>query len=215
MEPSKQLADVIALGKKIEQELRIDDDVDTLGRWMIHYIAELVDRAENASGDQREAIHRECAEFIIKLWTHRASLSVRRYPLESFDKVMAALIRLRDERPYYFRGIDKEEPPEISDDVQHWLKIAEEVDKVACDLVELCIEKATICAAEDEKKWLDGALALSVKADKHAEMVTVLISRYMGNEVAPEEREVIRNNKIHDRLIEFGESCLNIAKDNR
>lgn len=213
MEPSKRLADVIALGKNIEQELRIDDDVDTLGRWMIHYIAELLDRAEKASGDQQDAIHRECADLIIKLWTHRASLSVKHYPLESFDKVMAALVRLRDERPYYFRGIDQEEKPEISNDVQHWLKVAEEVDKVACDLVELCIEKATACAAEDEKKWLNGALALSVKADKHAEMVSVLINRYMGKEVDPEEREVIRNQEIRDRLKKFGECCLRLAND--
>lgn len=196
MVPSKQLADVIALGKKIEQELGIEDDVDTLGRWMIHYIAELIDRAENASSDRQEAIHRECAEFIIKLWTHRASLSVKPYPLESFDKVMAALLRLRDERPYYFRGIDKEETPHLSDEVQHWLKIAEEVDKVACDLVDLCIEKATGCAAEDEKKWLSGALALSVKADKHAEMVSVLIRRYMGEEADPEELERIQKDKL-------------------
>ncbi len=212
MEPSKQLADVIALGKKIEQELRIEDDVDTLGRWMIHYIAELVDRAEKATGDQQDAIHRECAEIIIKLWTHRASLSVRRYPLESFDKVMAALIRLRGERPYYFRGIDREEKPEISDDVQHWLKIAEEVDKIACDLVEICIEKATVCAAEDEKKWLNGALALSVKADKHAEMVTVLIRRYMGEETDPEELERIQKDKLHNRLKAFGELCLQLTE---
>jgi len=211
MVPSKQLADVIALGKKIEQELGIEDDVDTLGRWMIHYIAELIDRAENASSDRQEAIHRECSEFIIKLWTHRASLSVKRYPLESFDKVMAALIRLRDERPYYFRGIDKEETPQLNDEVQHWLKIAEEVDKVACDLVDLCIEKATGCAAEDERKWLNGALALSVKADKHAEMVTVLISRYMGEEVDSGEREVVRNKEIRDRLKKFGECCLRLA----
>lgn len=207
------MAGVIALGKKIEQELGIEDDVDTLGRWMIHYIAELVDRAENASSDRQEAIHRECAEFIIKLWTHRASLSVKRYPLESFDKVMAALIRLRDERPYYFRGIDKEEKPQLSDEVQHWLNIAEEVDKVACDLVDLCIEKATGCAAEDEIKWLNGALALSVKADKHAEMVKVLISRYMGNEVDPKESEVIRNKEIRDKLKKFGECCLRLAND--
>ena len=206
------MADVIALGKKIEQELRIEDDVDTLGRWMIHYIAELVDRAEKATGDQQDAIHRECAEIIIKLWTHRASLSVRRYPLESFDKVMAALIRLRGERPYYFRGIDREEKPEISDDVQHWLKIAEEVDKIACDLVEICIEKATVCAAEDEKKWLNGALALSVKADKHAEMVTVLIRRYMGEETDPEELERIQKDKLHNRLKAFGELCLQLTE---
>jgi hypothetical protein len=213
MEPSKQLADVIALGKKIEQELGIEDDVDTLGRWMIHYIAELVDRAEKASGDQQEATHRECAEIIIKLWTHRTSLPVKRYPLESFDQVMAALTMLRDERPYYFRLIEQEEKPEISNDVRHWLKIAEEVDKVACDLVELCIEKATACAAVDEIKWLNGALALSVKADKHAEMVTVLISRYMGEDVDPEERAVIRNKEIRDRLKEFGECCLRLANE--
>lgn len=87
------------------------------------------------------------------------------------------------------------------------------MDKVACDLVDLCIEKATGCAAEDEKKWLNGALVLSFKSDKHAEMVSVLISRYMGEEIDPEEREVIRNKKIHDRLKEFGECCRRFAND--
>jgi hypothetical protein len=212
MGPSKQLADVIALGKKIEQELGIEDDVDTLGRWMIHYIAELVDRAEKASGDQQETIRRECAEFIIKLWTHRASLSVRRYPLESFDKIMAALIRLRDERPYYFRGINKEDKQKTSDNVQHWLKIAEEIDKIACDLVELCIEKAIGCAAEDEKKWLGETLALSVKADKHAEMVTILLSHYKGDEVGNMEHNHTNKEKLIKTFKEFDKLCLQFVE---
>jgi hypothetical protein len=179
---------------------------------MIHYIAELVDRAEKASGDQQETIRRECAEFIIKLWTHRASLSVRRYPLESFDMIMAALIRLRDERPYYFRGMNKEEKHKISDNVQHWLKIAEGIDKVACDLVELCVEKATGCAAEYEKKWLTEALALSVKEDKYAEMVTILLSRYKGDEVDNEENNRINKDKLNKTFKEFGELCLQFAE---
>ena len=138
---------------------------------------------------------------------------MKRYPLETFDQVMAALIRLRDDSPYYFRGLDQEEKLDISNDVQHWLKIAEKVDKIACDLVELCIEKATACAAVKEKDWLNGALALSVETDKHAEMISVLISRYMGEEVDPEEREVIRNKEIRDRLKEFGECCLRLANE--
>lgn len=213
MEPSNRLTDVIVLGKKIEKELGIEDEVDTLGRWMIHYVAELIDRAEKASGADLEEIRRDCADIIIKLWAHRASLPMKRYPLESFDEVMGALIRLRDERPYYFRGINQEEKPQVSSDVQKWLKIAEEVDHVACELVDVSIEKAIACAAENEKEWLNELLALSLKTDKHAEMVSLMISRYKGEKIDLEEHERIRKDKLQNRLRAFGEHCLKLAEN--
>ena len=35
---------VLALGKKLVDELGLDQSVDTLGRWMAHYIAEKMGR---------------------------------------------------------------------------------------------------------------------------------------------------------------------------
>jgi hypothetical protein len=37
------------LGERIVEEFGLGDSADTLGRWMAHRVAELMDRAERAS----------------------------------------------------------------------------------------------------------------------------------------------------------------------
>lgn len=62
------------LGQRIVQELGFADRVDTLGRWMAHRVAELMERAEQAKeGSEREAARRECVDLIMRLWAHRAN----------------------------------------------------------------------------------------------------------------------------------------------
>ena len=71
-ELSKPWTTVVTLGKRIVQELDLEDSVDTLGRWMAHRIAELMERAEQAQTDEdREAARRDCTNVIIRLWEHR------------------------------------------------------------------------------------------------------------------------------------------------
>lgn len=61
------------MGERIVRQFGLSDSVDTLGRWMAHRVAELMDRAERAkTSDEGEAARRECSDLIIKLWERRS-----------------------------------------------------------------------------------------------------------------------------------------------
>jgi hypothetical protein len=91
---SKPPKDVLALGVRLVQELNLDQSVDTLGRWMAHHVAELMERAENAKSEKdRRAAGREAASTILELWKRRPALPGNVYPLARY----AALLHRLDE----------------------------------------------------------------------------------------------------------------------
>ena len=96
MEPSKPPKDVLALGRYLVRELGFEDGVDTLGRWMAHHLAELIDKAENGvTAAERLRAHKNATETILKIWEHRASLPGQAYPLAPYKEVLKVLDRLR------------------------------------------------------------------------------------------------------------------------
>jgi hypothetical protein len=57
---------------RIVRELGLENSVDTLGRWMAHYVAELMERAEHSETDEeKETAKRECSDLITKVWERR------------------------------------------------------------------------------------------------------------------------------------------------
>lgn len=57
---------------RIVRELGLEDSVDTLGRWMSHRIAELMERSEQAvAAEEKEAARRECSDLILQVWARR------------------------------------------------------------------------------------------------------------------------------------------------
>jgi len=65
----------LELGQYLVRELDFEGGVDTLGRWMAHYLAELIDEAENSSTvAKRTRARKEAATTILKIWDHRSSL---------------------------------------------------------------------------------------------------------------------------------------------
>jgi hypothetical protein len=80
------------LGKLIVRELAVDRDGDTLGRWMAHYIAQLLEEAE-AAADQttRREIEAAAAEIVTKLWTHRGEFQNRINPLSDLRPIIDVL----------------------------------------------------------------------------------------------------------------------------
>jgi hypothetical protein len=72
MEPSKPPKDVLGLGRHLVRELGFEDGVDTLGRWMAHHLAELIDKAENGvCATERVEARKSATETILKVWEHR------------------------------------------------------------------------------------------------------------------------------------------------
>lgn len=99
MDGSKPWNTTIALGQKILEELKLDRQMDTLARWMAHYLAEKIEKAESApDGEAGEVARRECMELILKLWERRHS-----WPLSAPLKDIAGrLDELLNPKPKFF-----------------------------------------------------------------------------------------------------------------
>lgn len=101
----------MGLGKHLVRELEFEDGVDTLGRWMAHYLAELIHEAENGTtAAKRSRASQKATETILKIWEHRLSLPGEAYPLAPYKDVVKVLERLRpNDNPYRFIGYSQEE----------------------------------------------------------------------------------------------------------
>jgi hypothetical protein len=82
---------VLALGEALVQELDLDKSVDTLGRWMAHYIAELIDDAKNADGEDAVCKQQVCYDEILKFWAHRHTPPNDKETLQDLEKVLRRL----------------------------------------------------------------------------------------------------------------------------
>lgn len=102
MEQSKIPKDVLELGKYLVHELGYEGGVDTLGRWMSHHLAELINKVENATtAHERERAQKSVIETILRIWDHRASMPGKIYPLESYKDVLKMLELLKpDSNPF-------------------------------------------------------------------------------------------------------------------
>ncbi|WP_443661983.1 hypothetical protein [Clostridium sp.] len=74
---------IINLGKALVEELGLDTGVDTLARWMAHYIAEQMGIAKDAKETEKVKAERRCFETILMLWQHQSFISNGRRPFDS------------------------------------------------------------------------------------------------------------------------------------
>ena len=182
MENLELQTQVINLGKLFVKELGLEPGVDTFSRWMAHYIAEKITKAENSSGEKKEIAEKECFDAILKLWTHRWSLPSRRRPLEDFAPLLNLLQKInpdRDER-YFYPEIpvdDRTELDTLDNETTsnlNWIVVAEEIDKTARIWLEFALQQAATNAKSDAiNDWLNNAASLLNSED--TEIIRMLI----------------------------------------
>jgi hypothetical protein len=86
MEQSEQQKAILELGKLLVKELGIQKSVDTLSRWMAHYVAEKIKYSEELpEGAKKKAAEKECFALILDLWKHRWNYKSDRQPLKNFS----------------------------------------------------------------------------------------------------------------------------------
>jgi hypothetical protein len=88
------------------RELGYEDQRDTLGRWMAHHLAELIDKSENgATATERLRARKNATETTLKIWEHRTSLPDHAYPLAPNKDILKVLERLRPtDNPFRYFG---------------------------------------------------------------------------------------------------------------
>lgn len=95
MVESLQYDEILVLGKKIIEELSLDDSVDTLGRWIAHYIAELITSIEKAENeDDKQRLKNECADMVLKLWVHIEYVPGSLEPFKVYEILLSKLERI-------------------------------------------------------------------------------------------------------------------------
>ena len=98
LEKSLPLKDVLVLGHHLATELGFSESCDTLGKWMSHHLAEMIDRVEREENpEKKEKYQQQTVELILKIWDHRSSLNETAYPLTRFKSIIDSLSILSPE----------------------------------------------------------------------------------------------------------------------
>lgn len=149
--------DVLDLGGALVEELGLDPGVDTLSRWMAHYIAELIDDAETAKVEDRPAKLAKCADAILGLWERRHQLPNGKRPFEDLEPILRALESLdpTDDTPRYFRTQRvAADNTEENHETRKWLELADGLDYSAKILIRYCLTQAAQTAVDRSKDWV-------------------------------------------------------------
>jgi hypothetical protein len=168
---------LLQLGRKIVDEFGLDQSVDTLGRWMAHYIAELIQSAEAAQGDDRSEKLSRCANAILDLWKHRSMLPNGKRPFEDFEPILWALesLDLSDNTPRYFRSVRRVvRKDEEHTETQKGFDLVEGIDDSARMLIRYCLVRAAENAIDKSKEWAQLAEALETEEGIDLRIVRII-----------------------------------------
>lgn len=167
------------LGKALVKELDLEPGVDTLSRWIAHYIAELLKKVEAAAeGKSKEESQSLCFEAILTLWHHRAYYHDGHRPFENFEPIFRVLESLNpeDERHFYFSKMGNV-PKSINlepSNIQEWIDVLRRTDELARILISYSLQKATSEAVDkDTIEWLGKSISLI--RDDDLEVIVKLI----------------------------------------
>lgn len=162
------------LGKLLVKELGLEKGVDTLSRWMAHYVAEKIKYVETLpDGVKKRNAEKECFSLILDLWKHRWHYKSDRQPLRNFNHLFDILENLNPEKeePYYYRlgstqsKEEKDESFEFSD-LKNLSPLALQIDKVARIWINYLLHDAAVKAKNDKiKKLIDRAVKLPDSMD--------------------------------------------------
>lgn len=192
---------VLALGKRIVEELGPDQEVDTLARWMAHYIAELIKATEAASGEARAARLAECAAAVLDLWKHRSRLPRDRRPLEDLEPILNALQSLdpgSGRTRYYYQALHESNEGDESPEVRQWLRIAEQLDDSVKILIRYCLARASRSAIDKTKPWV--ALAEEAGVEEGVEFPVLRFVKSEADLLESLELDNSDRKKIEDRI---------------
>jgi len=210
---------VLQLGRKLTKELDLDQSVDTLGRWMSHYIAGLILDSEKASAEERPAKMRECCDAIINLWKHRHVLPDGKRPFEEIEPILRTLesIDPEDNSPRYFRSVRAvADDAEDNDETESWLKLIDGLDYSAKLLIRYCLTQAAKSALDKSVEWV--SLAEAAGADEGAEFPLIRIVTMedsLSKVVDPNEEERKRIEERAERLEAFANMAIGVANELR
>jgi len=144
----------LGLGAEIVKQLGEIAEHDLLTSWMAEYLGEKISEVKRARGKQREALEKECAELILKLWDRRHQLPNGARPLESFEPLFVVLNELSQDKPRYslLRNLP---PTDKNSKVGKIIQGVLAIDQSASVLIRYLLAEAVEKIPKSDKRWAD------------------------------------------------------------
>lgn len=198
MDSSKTHERTINLGKLLVAALERDHSSKPVTHWMAHYIAELMVKAEDANGVEKEAAQKKCFDSIIMLWKHRAALPDGIRPFEAFEEVIKTLERLNPEnRDSWMARFGGGTPESCDTEAKKILHVIESLDKSARSVLSTMLDEAVSACLDDETQtYLQNA-----KTGFEGKDLELILRLYQRTQAASaEELAQARRKSIQDQL---------------
>ncbi len=192
---------MLELGRKLTKELDLDCSVNTLGRWMAHYIAELIMNAEKANNDERPAKMQACSEAILGLWKHRYELPNGKRPFEKLEPMLRTLESLDpdDDRPRYFRSARAAaEKSDEEGETKFWLELVDGLDDTARMLIRYNLTQAAQSALDKSAEWVTLAEAAGAYDGIESPVVRLILGE--NNLLKASDPDTTARNQLEDRV---------------
>lgn len=190
-------ANVLDLGERLVSELGLEDSTDTLGRWMAHYIAQLIEEVREATPVDRPSKEKACAEAILELWRHRHDLPHGRGHFEP-EPLLRAIASLDPEAvsKRYFAPIRRGAAEDS--EVEEWLQLADGIEFTARMLIVQCLVEASAEAGNKMRAWIAMAEAAGIEED-----APTVVFRFVNDEydaVTTADPDEARREELQNRI---------------
>jgi hypothetical protein len=192
----------LALGQAIVRELKLDPGVDTLSRWMAHYIAELIKNLETAKVKDRYNEYSKCADAILKVWERRYILPDGKRPFEEWEPIFETLESLNpdEKKQRYYRPVRiAAERTKQDSKTRRWLDLAKGLDYSAKILIRYCLVQAAQTTSTKTKKWIN---LVEASEDENFDELPIIRG-------ITEENDLLNATKIDDQKRKLLEDRIN------
>jgi len=219
MEQSKHSEEeILKLGKKLIKELELVYTVNTLARWLAHYLAELMSNIDKCeSEEEKNNLQRECCDIILEIWGKRERIPIEK-PTEKLKPIIDVISLLKkNEHPFIrHRFLDKKNGLKNSN--SSWLSFLGKVKNNS----ERIYRKSLISMISEEllekdKEWIEEHG--SFLSDDEKSVVEYLdsireITISIHGEEEKEEKEKVEKlfNELEEQLDEQKEELLVLKK---
>lgn len=202
MECSETQQQVINLGRMLVNELGLEPGVDTLSKWMAHYISEQISIVDSVSGEEKSAAEKRCFETILQLWAYHDSYPGEHKPFKNFSPIFNAIASLSPDNKYpHNRSLywtEKDLPDDVDikqKEIGEWVNIALGVDTGAKILIEFALKQAVFHAVDEKTaEWLNNAVGLPTSDE------VVVLRGFLDLDEEDDESNEREIERLKDRL---------------
>ena len=160
---------ILNLGKALVREMEGEESTDTIGRWMAHHLAELMEAAKKEVGSEKTVQTDKCRDAIINVWKYRSGQVKRR---ANFGRSASLASVLRTD-PWARSDMQDPQAFELKE-AENWILMTRQISNSCDDLKRVLLALAARSVPETEKSALQDATDADLLDDDANSLATLV-----------------------------------------